>query len=197
MSEIIPDVDGRIAAFRKDLELHEPPKLVQRWITHGNAAALDEERYFELKETIATKFDIHPIEVVVVGSAKLGFSIVPKKRYRAFNDNSDIDVAIVSGKLFDAFWIMVYEYWRRLPDPYWAGGGEFQKYLFRGWIRPDKLPKSPAFPERDSWWEFFRVLARSRRFGKYGIAAGLYKSWHFLETYQEICVARCKQGQAL
>jgi hypothetical protein len=41
---------------------------------------------------------------VVVGSAKLGFSIVPDKRYRAFGETSDIDVVLCSSALFDLFW---------------------------------------------------------------------------------------------
>jgi hypothetical protein len=185
------DIARRMLAFRNDLRRNEPPRIVQRWITHGDAAMLSPEHYFELKEAVAQKFMVHPNEVVVVGSAKLGFSIAPKKRYRQFLSDSDIDVAIVSSALFDRFWVSVYDYSQRGPDPYWQDRQAFQKYLFRGWIRPDKLPRSPAFAQRDDWWEFFRMLRHSRRF-RHGISAGLYKSWHFLETYQQVCIIECK-----
>jgi hypothetical protein len=45
-------------------------------------------RYYSLKAAVAEQFQIHPNEIIVVGSAKLGFSIAPTKRYRAFGETS-------------------------------------------------------------------------------------------------------------
>jgi hypothetical protein len=146
--------------------------------------------YFALKERVAQHFGIHTSEVVVVGSSKLGFSIVPDKRYRPFGETSDIDVALSSGGLFDEFWRDVFNYWAR--GEVWPGLTDFRKYLFRGWMRPDKLPPSNSFGRSKEWWEFFRQLAVGGDFGPYKITGALYKSWHYLETYQQKCVRDCK-----
>lgn len=46
--------------------------------------------------------------VVMVGSAKTGYSLSPKKFLKSFSDEeecrSDIDIAVVSPQLFDYFW---------------------------------------------------------------------------------------------
>ncbi len=92
--------------------------LVQKHITYGSCYILDSSTYFQLKSHVASKFGVHPNEVLVVGSGKLGFSIVHEKRYRPFGDSPDIDVTIISPDLFDKVWIEVFDYWR-------AGGYSF------------------------------------------------------------------------
>jgi predicted nucleotidyltransferase len=164
-------------------------------ITFGDSYILDQDQHFELKAEVAEHFEIHPSEVLVVGSGKMGFSIARGKRYRPFCDESDIDVAIISDRLFDKIWEQVFEYWAEAG--YWHQEDAFKKYLFRGWVRPDKLPPSDRFEIRRDWWEFFRELTRREAYGPYKVAAGLYKSWHFFEAYQSICVKECRQDLEL
>jgi hypothetical protein len=183
----------RIASFRRDLPQRTVSDLVQRHITYGGCFALTDEEYFALKTKISSRFQVHLSEIVVVGSAKLGFSIVPDKRYRAFGERSDIDVAICSSALFDVFWQDVFEFWAR--GEVWEGLSDFRSYLFRGWMRPDKLPPARTFARGREWWEFFRELTNSGTFGPYKITGALYKSWRFLETYQSKCIGDCKQSE--
>jgi hypothetical protein len=183
-------VEERISLFRQDLLQRDVPELVQRHITYGECFALSVETYFALKNRVAQQFGIHHAQVLVVGSAKLGFSIAPDKRYRPFGDNSDIDVALCSSDLFDAFWRDVFDYWSR--GEIWPGVNQFRRYLFLGWMRPDKLPPAKSFARSQEWWEFFRLLAATGEYGPYKVTGALYKSWHFLETYQQSCVHDCK-----
>lgn len=62
-----------------------------------------------------------------------------------------------------------------------------------GWIRPDKLPPSSMFPAAEHWWEFFRKITETGRFGPYKVRGALYKSLYFLESYQQKCVDYCQQ----
>jgi hypothetical protein len=188
-----PDVTERLESFRADLRSDLAiDQIVQRHITYGQCYALDGAAYFELKRDISAAFGVHHSEVLVVGSGKLGFSIVSTKRFREFNDESDIDVAIVSKELFDAIWEDAYEFWR--ARPFWPGEEDFKRYLFRGWIRPDKLPPADTFRRRRDWWEFFRALTAGRKFGPYRVRGGVYRSWRFLEGYQTTCVAQCRHA---
>jgi hypothetical protein len=95
------DVEERIKNFRADLPHGNAADLVRKHITSGERFALSANSYFDLKDRIAATFGIHPAEIVVVGSAKLGFSLAPDKRYRPFGETSDIDVALCSSSLFD------------------------------------------------------------------------------------------------
>jgi hypothetical protein len=189
--DLTMNIEELIQSFREDLPNREIGELVQRHIIFGNCYALIHDEYFELKNQVSRKFGVNPTEVVVVGSAKLGFSVAPEKRYRSFGESSDIDVAICSSPLFDQIWVDIFDYWRR--GGFWEGLEQFRKYLFRGWMRPDKLPPEKSFERSREWWDFFRCLASSGNFGPYKISGALYKSWHFLESYQAKCVGECKQ----
>jgi len=183
-------VDERIAQFKEQLSKLTSQQIVQKEIIFGDCAVLESGLYHTLREKVALNFKIHPNEVLVVGSAKLGFSIAPHKKYRYFGNNSDIDVVIVSPNLFDLFWKNVYNLWRE--KIIWESENDFKKYLFQGWIRPDKLPNSKNFQLSNDWWEFFRNLTSTGDFGPYKINGAIYKDWNFLEGYQNFAVQYCK-----
>ena len=92
-------ISARVQDFQMDLGTLPDNIVVQKHITFGDSYILDRDQYFTLKRNISEKFRIHPSQVILVGSGKLGFSIAPTKRFRHFGDQSDIDVAIVSSEL--------------------------------------------------------------------------------------------------
>jgi hypothetical protein len=188
---IDPDIQRRLARFQSDLQTLTDATMVQKHITYGDCYKLDQDSYYALKSQIADFFDVHTSEVLVVGSGKLGFSIVGSKLFRPFDDNeSDIDIAIVSASLFDRIWTEVFDYWG--AKQYWPEEQAFKQYLFRGWIRPDKLPPAWTFALCQEWWEFFRRLTSQGTYGPYKLRAGLYKSWYFLESYHRACMKSCR-----
>ena len=106
-------IQERINLFKADLQLLSPIQVIRKHIIYGDCYALSQNQYFDLRSEMASHFKIHPNEVLVIGSAKLGFSIAPHKRYRPFSDQSDIDVVMVSPFLFDKIWQSVFVYWKR------------------------------------------------------------------------------------
>lgn len=181
-------ISTRIQDFQKDLGSLSDGVVVQKHITSGESYILDEDQYFALKQEVAEHFKLHPSQIILVGSGKLGFSIAPNKKYRFFRDESDLDLAIVSADLFQALWAEVFEYWT--DGGFWEKSRDFKDYLFRGWLRPDFLP--PSLESSRGWFEFFRILTASHRFGPYKISAGVYQSWHHLEIYQQRAVTQCR-----
>jgi hypothetical protein len=93
---------------------------------------------------------------------------------------------VVCSRLFDQLWEDVFAYSQ--TGAYWPEKEKFMRYLFMGWIRPDKLPSGEFV---DKWWDFFRALTASGKFGDYKVAGAIYKSWFFLESYQSVCVENC------
>jgi hypothetical protein len=130
-----PAMDEEISRFRAELKLRAARDMCRRFLIFGSCMQLDDDNYYGLKAAVAEQFQIHPNEIIVVGSAKLGFSIAPTKRYRAFGETSDIDVAIVSPQLFDHVWHEVLEYLDSARS--WENRREFSNYFVRGWVRPD------------------------------------------------------------
>ena len=139
---------GLVNKFKRDICELDLSVAVQKHLTYGPCCLLSSDAYFELKREIAQQFKLHPTQVLVVGSAKLGFSIVPKKRYRLFNDESDIDVALVAPQLFEEVWTEVYDYW--YGSAYWDQHQTFCNYLFQGWIRLTSCRRSTVLPNGGS-----------------------------------------------
>jgi hypothetical protein len=102
--------------YKRDLlaEDFDANYMLDRYFHTGQSAVFigaspDAEASF--KYSVATTFfgafgiRIHPFQIVISGSAHLGFSPVPGKLGKPFDSNtSDIDISIVSPELFDLLW---------------------------------------------------------------------------------------------
>jgi predicted nucleotidyltransferase len=148
-----------------------------------------DEEFYEFRKRIANKFGIPFHEIFITGSAKLGFSPF-KKKY--FDYDSDIDVAIVSPRLFEQLMSSIAEYQMMIRknrtvvrvseiEMYHS----FLEYAALGWIRPDKLPVSFQMRAiKDNWFEFFRGISDGKsEVGNYQVNAGVFKSYKHLESY--------------
>ena len=62
------------------------------------------DEYLAWKHEISKKLEIDPRDIVVTGSACLGFSINPNKNFREFDAQSDIDIGIISHHYFETAW---------------------------------------------------------------------------------------------
>ena len=152
------DIDENMKKFKQDLNNKNLSNeyIIRKYLCNGSSPVLEDEIIFEIKNQIAEKFKIHPNEVIIVGSGKLGFSIAPQKRFKHFNVDSDVDVAIISEKLFDDFWLELLSFninttsrTEKEENLY----NEFRKYFFKGWLRPDKFPF--RYEGKQEWFSFF------------------------------------------
>lgn len=123
--------------------------------------------------------------VVMVGSAKIGYSLSPKKFLKTFTENgeskSDIDIAIVSSQLFDFFWKL----FRKSYDVTKEG---LYKYISRGIYRGYISDKDMYNIDncRVEWLnlssEATRQLQREMYF-KHEIHYRIYRDWKDMEEY--------------
>lgn len=175
-------------AFKVDLGALSSDQMVQRWLLTGSCAMIEDAAVHAVCDEIARNFEVEYNDVVVVGSARLGFSIKPSRRFESFGEDSDVDVAVVSTPLFERVWKEVYAYDR--SGAYWPDKSSFRKYLSRGWIRPDLLPPEDTFEFSRGWWPFFNDLNVAGC--PYKITCGIYHSQFFLREYQKICIEQCR-----
>ena len=201
MIETVPGQDEEFGAtksiverFKHDVIRLDILEVIRKYVTTGVPATIDTETYWLLRNEIARKFSIHPNNVVVVGSSRLGFSLKKEKRFN-LTTPKDIDIAIVSEQLFGCYWDMVFNVVRFNRS--WPHQNKknmaFVSSLFSGWITPHRLPNLTSFQLARDWAEFFNELTRSRVCGIRGVSARLYRDWSRLEAYQEIMVNECKR----
>lgn len=161
-------------------------EIVQQYIIDGPAFVFEgnAEMYYKLRRVIALKFGLNPHDVIMVGSAKLGFSISPSKRWKPFSDEADIDMAIISPDIFDRFWKELYDFNIKLTDRTEEEEAQYKKFLdyfFKGWLRPDVFPFSYA--GRDEWLGFFKSISYGEFGERHKISGAVFHDWEFCEAY--------------
>lgn len=183
------NIQTEIISFRQDLTKYNSNRIFKKYLVNDTCYALSNDEQMLLREEISKRFNIDYQNIIIVGSAKLGFSIKAKRRFMNFCDTSDIDIALISKDLFEKIWLEVSRYFSSMGE--YEEGNNYCNYLAKnGWIRPDKLPNIQI---KDEWFEFFRELTNSGKYGDYKISAGLYYNYSFLEEYQLKCIDQCKE----
>lgn len=180
----IADIKSKFISDLKD-NTYDNRYIVQKYLCNGISPILTNEQLFEIQYNISKQFNIHPNEVILTGSAKLGFSLAPQKLFNEFNDDSDVDIAIISSNAFDEFWQDLLNFNINIQsrtDKEEKDYRIFQDYFFRGWIRPDKFPFK--YEKKKKWFDFFNDLTNKiYEYGEHKISAGIYKNFATFELY--------------
>jgi hypothetical protein len=151
-----------------------------------------------LRSHLSSKLKSNESDIIIVGSAQVGFSLSPDSFFRPFSDVSDIDVLIVDEKLFDTIWMAMLRWhdprrsWLDGSDGDWAK--RRQKELYWGWFTPNRirfdgltLPEMLR-PVRDlstNWFNAFRSLSQYREFSRRDVSGRLYRTWEHARLYHE------------
>ena len=180
-------ITSRIRKFKKDLKDNgiTDGKIVKKYVLFGTPYIFEknEEAYFNLKEEIADHFSISITNVVMTGSARLGFSIKPGKLWTHISSDSDIDIAIIHEGTFDRYWKDLFEFNVNITPRSTEEDTQFRKfleYLFKGWIRPDLFPFN--YQGKKEWFEFTRKLYN--KYDNRKLSIGIFRNEYFFENYQ-------------
>ena len=150
------------------------------------------------KEIVSTLLGINFHNVQIVGSAKTGYSLSPKKLFSPFHEespgapSSDIDIAIISEKLYQKFWDDFRKAKKiRYNQKYYS---HLTESIFRGYINEKDLMKVRGMG--DDWDSLIRPInvALQDKLGfVHPITYRIYRSWEDLEEYQLIGIDKAKK----
>ena len=165
--------------------------FLRRKVLHGTPYVFKdrEDEFYNFRKKIAEEFGVYFQEIYITGSAKLGFSYLNETE---FSLDSDVDVAIISAKLFDKYMCNIAKFQMRLRQSRTSISvyeerdyHKFLEYVAIGWIRPDKLPVSFFMKEiKDDWFDYFRSISNGKSdVGNYKVNAGVFRSYKHLEDY--------------
>lgn len=95
-----------VANVKSELESLKSSRFVTKWIMDATPFVFENNTmdYIVWREEIAQKMNVDPTDILISGSACLGFSINPAKNFKLFDEKSDIDVCIISPYYFDTAW---------------------------------------------------------------------------------------------
>lgn len=150
------------------------------------------------KEIVSSSLNINFHNVQIVGSAKVGYSLSPRKLLHPFHDevpgkpSSDIDIALISELLYGKFWSElrgIKGLWHKV---YY---NHLTESIFRGYINEGDLQRIKGVKEE--WDELVRpvnVALQDTLGFVHPITYRLYRSWDDLEEYQLIAITKAKNS---
>lgn len=157
---------------------------------------VDRMDYF--KEIVSTRLSVNFHNIQIVGSAKVGYSLSPAKLFSPFHNespdkpSSDIDIAIISERLFKMFWDKLRQVKKiQYNQTYY---NHLTASIFRGYINEKDLMKVNGMSE--DWERLIRpinVVLQDNLGFVHPITYRIYRSWEDLEEYQLIGISKAKK----
>lgn len=135
--------------------------VVRLWLTEGIPFSFRgcPAIYERIRFWVGQCLEVCPKEITVVGSARIGFSMVGGKEFgRAFSQSSDLDLAIVSEHLFESM-AETFEKWKEdymktsvsprnsIEQGYWTENIKLvERNINFGFMDANKLPTLERYP---------------------------------------------------
>ncbi|MEW2568519.1 hypothetical protein [Streptomyces sp. NPDC047070] len=157
----------------------------------GTPAVWPQElNYIKWRHLVATELGVDPMAVQLVGSARLGYSMNPRKNYRKFHGGSDLDIAVISPELFDRAWG---ELRGIIEDDLFSGSKNYlRKLVFEECIALDIVLPRLSFGEQWSRSRDLFIQDLGGAFRNREVNYRLYRNHGSLRSYQvkSVSIAR-------
>ncbi|MFX4283984.1 hypothetical protein ACOL3A_05455 [Aliarcobacter butzleri] len=170
--------------------------IARLWLSEGIPYAFKKDPilYDEIRKWIATRLDVHPKEISMTGSARIGQSLAPSKIGNYFNEKSDLDLFVISEKLLEKLlndfnnWSFDFESGKKKPknkteENYWKDNlFRGNKYFSRGFFDAKLIPNHPEYPcvsnISNTMWMLKCKLEITQDAPKIsGVSIRCYKTW--------------------
>lgn len=133
----------------------KPAEFVSHYIFEPTpfVFANDFDQWISWKSELAGGIDVDPRDIVLTGSAAIGFSLNPYKHFKAYDTKSDIDCGVISPHHFDVAWRHL-----RKMRPQWLSLPKASReaidihrgnYIFAGTIATERI--LPILPFGGRW----------------------------------------------
>mgnify|MGYP001203901288 CR=1 FL=1 len=177
-----------IAALRSALVARDPSDFVSHFIFEPvpflfNA---DFSSWLNWKRTLGDGIEIDPRDIVLTGSASIGYSLNPNKALRPFTNSSDIDCGVISSYHFDVAW----RHLRRLR-PSWLSLPSSSRraierhrtnYIFSGTIATESI--LGILPFGTTWQRALDKMSGVPPTQGREVRLRIYKDYESLRAYQ-------------
>ncbi len=185
-----------VEAFRSALLEKEPKDFVSHYIFEPVPFAFNSDlsSWIRWKTSLARLLEVDPQDIVLIGTAALGYSLNPNKNYKVFDDASDIDCGVISQHHFEIAW----RYLRQIR-PSWLSLPSLSKraiemhrknYVFSGTIASDSiLSLLPFGPE---WQGALDEMSKSPPTVGRAVKLRIYKDYDALRHYQALGIEKLR-----
>lgn len=171
------------------------PWYFSDYLKCANDCIMERVDYF--REMVSKNFNIGFHSVYIVGSAKTGFSLSPRKILTKFRDGtsdekaSDIDIAIISDKLYKQIWDDIRKSNQTQYNVYYD---KLAKSIFNGFVYSNVFLQIDDLRNKysDIIDKTNRILQDKLNFEQ-PISYRVYRSWEDLQDYQIKSIKQAKK----
>ena len=146
----------------------------------------DLSAWIHWKTILAQGIEVDPHDIVLTGSAAVGFSLNPSKNFREFHEKSDIDCGVISPHHFELAW----RYLRQRRASWLSINSQTksairshkENYVFAGTIATDKI--LALLPFGKTWQAALDKVENMGPIGGREVKLRIYKDYDALRYYQ-------------
>ncbi len=190
MSAIRGDILTALCSMPVEEFLHE--FLFDRipYIFDGNRST-----FITWKSRLSNSIDVDPACILFVGSSALGASLNPNKGFKAFDEQSDVDVAIISNYYFTVAWRFLRTQGHRRTSidrkTLAAWDDHCKRLIYWGTIATDKL--LGILPFGVQWLAALTHMANLAPTIGRDINLRIYSDYESLRAYQTLSVKNARE----
>lgn len=187
-----------IADLKKEIVDEHSAFVTSKWVLERIPFIFsdDLEKFIDWKERLSNLIGVDGKSISITGSAAVGYSLNPSKNFKEFDEQSDIDVAIISGYYFDIAWHTL----RNLgPKRHSLTSKEKfsikdhrERLIYWGTIATDKIVQILPFGE--SWLMAIDQMKKIDPTIDKEINFRIYKDFESLREYQSDCINKLKDN---
>jgi hypothetical protein len=163
------------------------PHLVSKWIMERTPFIFKDDHlsFLQWKAKLAKELGVDSCSLIFTGTASVGISLNPYKNWKAFDSESDVDVAVISLYYFEESWRFFRNLgssWLRLKDRERAIIKEHvDHYVYWGTIATDKILH--VLPFGKQWQRVLADMARIPPTEGRDIKVRIYRDFESLRSY--------------
>lgn len=171
---------GAASVLASDLVLERVPAVFKD----------DWEQFRQWRRTLAGLIEVDPCDVVFTGSAAVGISLNPLKGMSSFDDDSDIDIAVISPFHFDTAWrVLRKKKSSQVTEQEWGYIEEHKNYyIFEGCIALDRILH--LMPFAVLWKSAFSKMGNQKPTEDRDVKVRLYRDNDSLRLYQSFGIEK-------
>ncbi len=185
-----------VEALHSALLEKEPKDFVSHYIFEPVPFAFNSDlsSWIRWKTSLARLLEVDPQDIVLIGTAALGYSLNPNKNYKIFDDTSDIDCGVISQYHFEIAW----RYLRQIR-PSWLSLPSLSKraiemhrknYVFSGTIASDSI--LALLPFGPKWQSALDEMSKSPPTVGRAVKLRIYKDYDALRHYQAFGIEKLR-----
>lgn len=192
--ENIESIDVLLEKIKNDILSISPDVFVSKWIMESTPRIFkeDEMGYYAWKHQLASGIQVDARDIIITGSACLGYSLNPSKNFKKFNEYSDIDVGIISNYYFDIAWheLRNQQYYKLDRDMKRALEEHKNRLIYWGTIATDKILPILSFGK--DWNKRISNLQKMSPIDNRDINFRIYKDNKSFRDYQINSIKECQ-----